>query len=111
MDRLISADGQTGTIPTLLRNTKARASRVIYAGYHRSGGLGSAYDRCADELTIIEARIAKLAASTPGLEFADMRTVFPRRDRTYYDTDLIHPSIKGAGAYAAQLADVIRRRN
>lgn len=107
VDRLVSEDGERGTLPELLRDTMGRSERVLYSGYHRTGGLGGPYDRCADELNIIEARIAKLAARTPGLEFVDMRDVFPKRDRSFYDGDLIHPSVKGAGAMASRLANAI----
>lgn len=103
VEELITANG-TGQLPDLMAQARDTGAKVMYVGYHRTGGLGSAFDRCSNELTIIERRVREFAAEHNGIYYVDMRTVFPPKDRDYYDWDNIHPSPKGSAAIAERLA-------
>ncbi|MEO0357942.1 MAG: SGNH/GDSL hydrolase family protein [Pseudomonadota bacterium] len=108
IDQLVASDVTTGEIPAFLTQLRATGAQVMYVGYHRSGGLGGPYDRCTSRLDRVEDRLAQFAGQTDGIHFADMSDVFPPRDRSYYDGDLIHPSVKGSAAIGARIATLIQ---
>ncbi len=107
IDQLVDETGTQGEIPAFLTELRETGAKVMYVGYHRSGGLGGPYDRCTSRLDVVETRLADFAAAQDGIFFADMSDVFPPRDRSYYDGDLIHPSVKGSAAIGARIAELI----
>lgn len=50
-----------------------------------------------------------MARETAAVEFADISTLFPAGDASYYVADRIHPSPKGSQAIAARLIAIIER--
>lgn len=108
VNNLISADGQRGHLPNLLREIEKTGARVVYSGYHRTGGLGGPYDRCADELDIVDARMSKFVATQPRIHFAPMSSAFPPKDDRFYDIDNIHPSYHGSKVLGESLARFIK---
>lgn len=103
INQLTNVDGG-GEIPDFLTRLRDTGAKVMYVGYHRTGGFGSAYDRCGDELNVVESRVRSFADATTGVYFADMRRVFPPRSKPHYDWDNIHPSPLGSATIAKRLA-------
>jgi len=108
MERLISVDGQAGSIPELVQQLRSTGAQVIYVGYLRSPGVGSMVDHCRDEGDEFERRLASMAASDGGVYFVSLADLVPHGDRSYHSVDMIHPSVKGSRAIAARIAAVIR---
>jgi lysophospholipase L1-like esterase len=108
LDRLVSADGQTGALPDLMRQLRDTGASVYYVGYHRPRALNSPIRGCKEEVDALEARMAVFARAEQGIRFVDMRDVFPVGDPAYYAADIIHPSPLGSATIGARLAPVIR---
>ncbi|MEM7731625.1 MAG: SGNH/GDSL hydrolase family protein [Pseudomonadota bacterium] len=107
IDRLISADGMTGTIPGFLSKMRQTGAKVIYVGYMRSPGLTSPIEHCRDEGAALEGRIATLAAKDAGLIFLSLEDLVPHGDGSYHMIDMIHPSQKGSHAIGQIISSVI----
>ncbi|MGB1234462.1 MAG: SGNH/GDSL hydrolase family protein [Planktomarina sp.] len=107
VDQLVATKGG-GEIPELMLELRKTGAQIMYVGYHRSGGLGSAYDRCANELDVIEARVKAFTDGRAGMYFVDMKDIFPPRDTSFYDNDYIHPSPLGSATIAKRLAVALR---
>lgn len=98
-----------GEIPSFLRQLRAQTgAQIVYVGYHRSRGLGGPYERCAAPLDVVESRIARFAARTPGITYVSMQDVFPPASTAHYAIDRIHPSPLGSGAIAARLSGTLQ---
>ncbi|OBY27790.1 SGNH/GDSL hydrolase family protein [Leisingera sp. JC1] len=108
MDKLISADGLDGAIPSMLTKLRATGAKVIYVGYLRSPGVGSLIEHCRDEGNELEARITRLAAQDEGIFFLSNKDMVPYGDRSYHAADMIHPSIKASGEIGRKIAEIIR---
>lgn len=109
LDRMISADGQRGKIPDLIRKVRETGARVAYVGYLRSPGLGSPIESCRNEANELERRISVFAQTDPGVEFLSLTELVPHGDRSYHGLDMIHPSVKGSREIALRLARLIAR--
>ncbi|MEO0502296.1 MAG: SGNH/GDSL hydrolase family protein [Pseudomonadota bacterium] len=107
LERLITADGSDGAIPSLIARLRAQGTRVAYVGYLRTPGFRSPVEGCVAIGTALEGRIAVLAARDPGVVFVSNTDLVPDGDRSFHDSDLLHPSPKGSAAIAARLARVI----
>ncbi|WP_299685529.1 SGNH/GDSL hydrolase family protein [uncultured Tateyamaria sp.] len=108
LERLISADGTSGAIPTLIGRIRAKGTRVAYVGYLRTPGFRSPVEGCVAIGSALEARIAALAARDPGVVFVSNSDLVPNGDRSFHDSDLLHPSPKGSAAIAARLAALMQ---
>lgn len=108
LNRLISADGTRGAIPDLVARLRAAGSKVAYVGYLRTPGFRSPVERCATIGTKLEQRVAALAARDAGMVFVSNADLVPDGDRSFHDSDLLHPSPKGSAAIAARLARVMQ---
>ncbi len=103
LDSLITAD-LTGEVPRFVAEVRQGGASVLWMGYyasHRSGQFAG----CRPYLVEYDARMARLAATVPGLEFVDSEAALDPQDRSLFAFDGIHPSPKGAarvGAYLAQ---------
>ncbi|MEM7709601.1 MAG: SGNH/GDSL hydrolase family protein [Pseudomonadota bacterium] len=95
----------TGTLPTFLAQLRASGSKVAFLGYYDL--LESEPAPCEPEFDIINARMAQLAATDPGLIFLDAADVIDRTDRGLYARDLLHPSPRGSAVIGAALARAI----
>ncbi|MEO0369848.1 MAG: SGNH/GDSL hydrolase family protein [Pseudomonadota bacterium] len=107
IDRLISEDGMTGTIPGFLSDMRQTGAKVIYVGYMRSPGLPSPIEHCKDEGAELEARVATLATKDAGLTFVSLEDLVPHGDGSFHMVDMIHPSQKGSNAIGQMIANVI----
>ena len=108
MTRMITADGQGGSVPELVRNIRKSGARVIYLGYLRSPGVGSMIDHCRDVGREFEHRLNQMAASDPGIYFLSLADLVPHGDRSYHAFDMIHPSPKATRKIAQRVAAFIR---
>jgi len=107
LDKLISKDGRKGAIPGMLSQFRQTGAKVIYVGYLRSPGVGSAIEHCREEGDILEQRITRLAEIDSGIYFLSLRDLVPHGDRSYHAIDMIHPSIKASSAIGNKIADII----
>ena len=109
LERMISEDGSAGVIPELVAELRATGARVVYPGYLRSPGRWSLIDGCRDIGDRFERRLARLAATDPGVSYVSLADLVPEGDRSFHGPDLIHPSPKGSRAIAERIAAVIEK--
>ena len=103
MEKLITADGKRGAIPSTVLRARRDGARVIYVGYLRSPGRGSPIEACKPLGDKMEARIAKLAEIDPGFTFVSLADMVPYGDGSFHAADMIHPSAKGSAAAAQRV--------
>ncbi|PCJ10236.1 MAG: GDSL family lipase [Rhodobacteraceae bacterium] len=108
LDKLISKEGRKGAIPGMLSDLRQTGAQVIYVGYLRSPGVGSAIEHCREEGDILEQRIARLAEIDSGIYFLSLRDLVPYGDRSYHALDMIHPSIKASTVIGNKIAQIIQ---
>lgn len=108
LNRLISADGRKGAIPSTVARARQSGARVIYVGYLRSPGLGSPIEHCRKVGDALEARIAMMAKQDPGVSFVSLADMVPHGDASYHSSDMIHPSPKGSAAAARRVIAAIK---
>lgn len=108
LDRLISADGDSGTVFEAVQRARKDGANVVYVGYLRTPGRGSIIDHCRAYGDAFEGRVARMAAQDDGVTFVSIADLVPSGDLSYHDLDRIHPSPKGSAAIAARIATVIR---
>ncbi|MEO9576497.1 MAG: SGNH/GDSL hydrolase family protein [Tateyamaria sp.] len=77
-------------------------------GYYASARSGQ-FAGCRPYLLEYDARLARLAAQTPGLTFVDSEAAVNREDRSNFAFDGIHPSPQGARRIGAFLAQSVAR--
>ncbi|WP_299963615.1 SGNH/GDSL hydrolase family protein [uncultured Roseobacter sp.] len=109
IERMISADGQSGKIADLVRQIRASGAQVIYVGYLRSPGVGSIIEHCRNEGNAFEQRIARMAKQQPGVHFVSLQDLVPHGDKSYHAADRIHPSRRGSRAIAMRIAQIMDR--
>ncbi|MEP2642293.1 SGNH/GDSL hydrolase family protein [Roseobacter sp.] len=107
INRMISADGQSGKIAAMVQNIRQSGARVIYVGYLRSPGVGSIIEHCRSEGNELERRIGRMAQADSGVHFVSLQGLVPHGDRSFHGGDRIHPSKKGSDAIARRIVDVI----
>lgn len=108
LDRLISADGTSGTVAEAVRKARADGAKVAYVGYLRTPGVPSLIDHCRTYGDRYEARLARMAAQDDGVTFVSLADLVPTGDLSFHDVDRIHPSPKGSAAIAARIAAAIQ---
>lgn len=109
MDRLISADGRKGDVPSLVASIRKSGSRVVFLGYLRSPGVGSPIESCKDEGDTYEARIAKMANRDKGVYFLSLTDLVPKGDTSFHSADMVHPSRKASRIIGERLAKLIKK--
>jgi lysophospholipase L1-like esterase len=107
INRMISKDGRSGEIASLVSQIRSSGAKVIYVGYLRSPGIGSVIDHCRDEGNELEARLARMAAADGGVHFVSLVDLVPHGDRSYHWGDMIHPSQKASRKIAERIAAII----
>lgn len=108
LDRLISADGSSGTVVASVNRARADGARVAFVGYLRTPGQASVIDHCRTWGDKYEARLARMAARDDGITFVSVADLVPNGDLSFHDVDRIHPSPKGSAAIANRIASVLR---
>lgn len=110
IDAMISKDGLRGTWPDLVASVQAGGARsVMIVGYYGPTGRGGRTDRCADELAIVDTRLALLAAARDGVFFVDADPVMGPQTPELFASDLIHPNARGSAAIGTRIAAEIAR--
>lgn len=107
LDGLIAPD-LTGDVPGFLARLRHSGANVIWMGYYASARSGQ-FTGCRPYLVEYDARLARLAAVTPGLRFVDSEDVIDRSDRRQFAFDGIHPSPLGARRIGTYLAQILAR--
>ncbi|WP_415401120.1 SGNH/GDSL hydrolase family protein [Tateyamaria sp. SN3-11] len=103
LDGLIDAELR-GEVPAFVASVLGTGARVVWMGYYASNRSGQ-FTGCRPYLVEYDARLARLAAETPGLTFVDSEDALDPQDRSLFAFDGIHPSPEGArliGTYLAQ---------
>ncbi|WP_242648563.1 SGNH/GDSL hydrolase family protein [Cognatishimia maritima] len=108
MEKLISADGRIGKIPSLVARLRGSGAQVLWVGYLRSPGRGSPIEGCREEGDELERRLATMAETTYGVHFVSIADLVPFGDRSYHGIDMIHPSLKGSAEIGRRVSDYIR---
>ena len=108
MDRLISKDGTSGEIPSLVARLRTSGAQVIYTGYLRSPGVGSPIEHCRNEGDELERRLTRMSRQMGGVHFLSLKELVPEGDRSYHAGDMIHPSIKASRKIGEMIAGIIR---
>lgn len=109
LDRMVSHSGSAGAIPELVGKIRETGAQVIYVGYLRSPGRGSPIEHCRDEGDALEARIARMSASDPGVHFVSIADLVPHGDLSFHAADRIHPSRKASAAIAQRVVATMDR--
>jgi len=109
LNKLISKDGKTGTIPTLLEKIRHTRTRIIYVGYLRSPGVNSPVDACRTAGDELERRITTFAQNDAGTTFLSLKDMVPNGDRSYHMADMIHPSLKASKEIARKIHQTLSR--
>ncbi len=102
LNSLISSDLR-GEVPDFIASVLATGARVIWMGYYASARSGQ-FEGCRPYLIEYDARLAQLAARTPGLTFVDSEDAIDPSDRSLFAFDGIHPSPRGARRIGTYLA-------
>lgn len=105
LDGLIAPD-LSGEVPALLAHIRTSGAEVLWMGYYATARSGQ-FTGCRPYLVEYDARLARLAAQTPGLTFADSEAAVARDNRSLFAFDGIHPSPKGARKIAGYLAQFV----
>lgn len=108
--RMVSEDGRAGAIPENVARLRATGAQVIYVGYLRSPGMGSAIEHCRDEGTVLERRLQRMADRDAGVHFLSIADMVPHGDRSFHSADRIHPSPKASAEIARRIAKHIQAR-
>jgi lysophospholipase L1-like esterase len=108
LDRLIGPDGRSGAIARLTRRIRADgASVMLWSYYAMPDDAPFPFARCNDELDEVHLRLARLAATDPGVVLVDGREgVRPTQPRLY-DRDRVHPSPAGSRVIGSRIAEVL----
>lgn len=107
LDGLIAPD-LSGDVATLLAEILTNEGEVIWMGYYASARSGQ-FSGCRPYLVEYDARLARLAAKTPGLTFIDSEDAVNPDDRSLFAFDGIHPSPEGARRIGGYLAQAVAR--
>lgn len=104
MNRLISADGTAGAIPELVAEIRGTGAQVIYTGYLRTPGVTSPVEGCGPLGDEMDRRLSEMAERLDGVHFLRLADLVKKDgDTSYHGLDLVHPSVKGSKAIAAEV--------
>lgn len=107
INALMSRDGTSGEIATLINRARGTGAKVLWMGYYRAPN-SRTFQGCRPWLVELERRIARFAQTTPGVVFIDSEDVIAPRDPSLYASDATHPSPKGSAVIGQYLAQTIK---
>jgi lysophospholipase L1-like esterase len=109
LDTLLTDDVSEGAWIGLLNRVRATATGgVVIVGYYGASKAGpGSFARCADELLVLDTRLARLADRADAVTFASVREEFTGRPENYA-RDRTHPSPRGSLLIATIVAKAIR---
>ena len=105
VDGLIRAD-LDGEVPRFIAQVLRDGAQVVWMGYYASAR-SAQFAGCRPFLVEYDARMARLAAQTPGLTFVDAEDALDPSNRDLFAVDGIHPSPEGARRVGTYLANRI----
>lgn len=108
LNRLVSPDGRSGTIPAFVNDIRQTGARVIYVGYLRNPGTATPIRGCRPHGDELDRRLTRMASLDPGVTFLPLSDLVPHGDWSWHQIDRIHPSEKASAAIAARIARVIQ---
>jgi acyl-CoA thioesterase I len=112
MDRLVTSDGKSGSIPELVAKVRETGAKVIYTGYMRTPGVTSPVEGCGPLGDEMDRRLAKMSRRQKGVEFVPLADLVAKDgDKSYHGVDLIHPSAKGSKAIASRVLAAMGIKN
>ena len=107
VDAIVSVDGLTGVMPSLVQGLANTGAHVVLIGYYKPLA-GSEYEGCELERNALNTRYSIISQSQPQVTFIDPSEVMtPSSTPQFYDEDLIHPSPAGSFAIGTLIADTI----
>ena len=107
LDRLISADGRAGAIPSFVARLRQTGAQVVYAGYLRNPGTATPIKACGPAGNELDRRLAALDLLDPGMTFLPMSDLVPHGSLSYHQIDRIHPSRLGSREIGLRIARAI----
>ncbi|MCU0817504.1 MAG: SGNH/GDSL hydrolase family protein [Cypionkella sp.] len=108
LNRLVSPDGRSGTIPAFVNEIRQTGARVIYVGYLRNPGTATPIRGCRPHGDELDRRLTRMASFDSGVTFLPLADLVPHGDWSWHQIDRIHPSEKASAAIAARIAKVIK---
>lgn len=108
LNGMIGPKGQGGDIPALITQIAGDGARIILLGYYNSNTRANPFSRCSDEVAVLNARLAALAAARPGVFFVDARDVIDPANPRHWFVDRVHPSALGSRRIGAQVAQILQ---
>lgn len=106
LDRLISADGQSGALPQFARRVVADGARAVVMRYYPVSVRGGPFAPCAATLSELGHRQARMAQALANVTFVDAGDAVRPDDLSAYGVDLVHPTPAGS----ATIGQLIARR-
>ncbi|MCO4774211.1 MAG: SGNH/GDSL hydrolase family protein [Deltaproteobacteria bacterium] len=108
MNEVLTADGRGGVIADIVEEATAQGSKVLFMGYPElPDGAEFGFDRCGDELTELNARLATLDAQQDAMWFVSAGDVVGADDLDLFDGDRVHPSPAGSQVMGDYVAETI----
>ena len=107
LDGMITPDGQGGDIPALVRNITGTGARVMLLGSYRGNARPNPFSVCTEEVGALNARLARLAAGTPGVFYVAAADVIDPANTGHWHCDRVHPSRLGSELIGEQVAQAM----
>ncbi|MGR3490990.1 MAG: SGNH/GDSL hydrolase family protein [Shimia sp.] len=108
VDALIAGTLDRGHIPSLVARLRGEGASVVWLTYYDTSVADGPFAACADELEVIEGRVAAMAARHAGIFHADLSEIVDPTDLSHYARDLAHPSAETSLRAGPWLAAKIR---
>lgn len=102
VDILLAEDGQ-GELGDFLQQVVADGTHVLFLGYADPPAGGNEFSGCIPHLR----RLAERLDTIPGVTLVPVHHAIDPADRSFYDADRVHPSVKGSSVMAGLLAAAI----
>ena len=107
MDRLLTADGESGALRKLADRAVNDEAMAVIVGYMNLPDAAEESPQCNDELVELRARKAAMADTMSDVIYVDASTVMDGTDSALYDRDNLHPSVRGSRAVGQLIASEI----
>lgn len=108
LDQLITQDANAGAIPELVKTVLSNGHHVVYMSYPvLPSGAQFGFNQCSDEFVALEFRVNQLALNTQNMWLVSASDVVPEDDNSYFEGDLVHPSVKATAVIGEYIAQTI----
>ena len=107
LDELVTADGRKGQMPEFLRPIAQGGTHVVILGYYDGNSRPNVFSGCSDEIDVLNARLARFASSTAGVDFISAAPAMDPDDQSLWYVDRVHPSRKGSARIGELLAPTL----